>query len=510
MPAPRPSRVRAWLALPFTALVFLIHPIVALTRPAAVFQDPGTGWHLVTGRWILDTRAIPRDDFFSYTAAGNPWITYSWLFEAGGAALEKVGGLPLFAAACVLVYALLPVLVFRRSLRIGAGLFPALLASILAYLVLASHALARPHIFTYLFFALTLERLSDVQDGRATARSLRWLPLLLVVWANVHSGFPAALTTAGIFAAVAAFRGLVLRDADEWRRARVFGWSLVVMVVATFVNPNGAWLHAEIVRHLGMAATRYFSEFQSPDFHPSHVSIFAFEVMILLVVALVGLVGRRLAWVEIALLVFWLHEGLESVRHMNLFAIVAAPIIAREITIPLARRFPRFDARCRQIVAEQSALRAPLLYFPALAGCFLALSLVRALPFPSTLDGIQLTRGAAEFIAQRRDRFARAFNTDDLGGPLIYRFWPDLRVFVDDRIGVYGDRFIMDDYFKVLYGEAGWRDVLDRWGVTAAVVGKRTVCTELLREWTDWKIAYEDDRNVIFLRGDAASPRASP
>jgi hypothetical protein len=496
-------RLRSWLALPFTALVFLIHPIVALSRPVSVFQDPGIGWHLVTGRWILETRALPREDFFSFTALGRPWITYSWLFEAGGAALEHVGGLPLFAAACVLVYALIPVLVFRRCLRLGAGLFPALFATVLAYMILASHALARPHIFTYLFFALTLERLSDVQEGRAGVASLAWLPLIAVVWCNVHSGFPAGLTIVGIFAAVAGVRGVVRRDPDEGRRARAFALALAAMLLATFVNPNGWWLHAEIVRHLGMATTRYFSEFQSPDFHPSDVSIFAFELTILLVVGIVGLVGRRLPWVEVVLLVFFLHEGLESVRHMNLFAIVAAPIIAREVSRPLARRFPRLDARSREIVAEQAALRAPLVYFPALSAVFLLLALVRALPFPSTLIGIQLTRGAADFIAERQGDFRRAFNTDDLGGSLIYRFWPDLRVFVDDRIGIYGDDFIMNEYFKVLYAKPGWRDVLDRYHLTAAVVSKETVTTELLRASPSWKVAYEDDKNVIFLRGEA-------
>src|SRR5215813_3520999 len=428
--APATSRarlgVRSWLALPFTALVFLIHPLVALSRPSSVFQDPGIGWHLVTGRWILETRSVPREDLFSFTALGRPWISYSWLFEAGGAALERLGGLPLFATACVLIYALLPVLVFRRALRLGASLAPALLATILAYLVLASHALARPHILTYVFFAIMLERLSDVQEGRLPVRSLWWLPLLALLWCNVHSGFPAGLTLTGIFAAVAGVRAFVLHDAGEARRARAFAVTLALMVLATLVNPSGPRLHVEIVRHLGMSSTRYFSEFQSPDFHPSHVSIFAFELMVLLVVVVVGFVGRRLAWVEVVLLAFFLHEGLESVRHMNLFAIVAAPIIAREVSVPVARWFPRFDARCRAIALEQSALRAPLLYFPAFGAVFLALSLTGSLPFPRTLDGMQLTRGAAEFIAHRRAQFERAFNTDDLGGSLIYRFWPDL------------------------------------------------------------------------------------
>src|SRR5207237_793909 len=100
--------------------------------------------------------ATPARDPFSYTAAGHEWINLAWLFEAAGALLVRLGGLPLFATACVLVYAFIPVLVFRRALRMGAGLAPALGLTVLAYLVLLSHAIARPHIVTSVFFALVL------------------------------------------------------------------------------------------------------------------------------------------------------------------------------------------------------------------------------------------------------------------------------------------------------------------------------------------------------------------
>ena len=129
-----PSPLRRWLAPPFTAFIFLIHPLLAIYRPGGLLQDPGTGWHLVTGRLILDTGSIPARDPFSYTAAGHEWINLAWLFEAAGALLVRLGGLPLFATACVLVYAFIPVLVFRRALRMGAGLAPALGLTVLAYL----------------------------------------------------------------------------------------------------------------------------------------------------------------------------------------------------------------------------------------------------------------------------------------------------------------------------------------------------------------------------------------
>src|SRR5206468_3026509 len=175
-----------------------------------------------------------------------------------------------------------------------------------------------------------------------------------------------------------------------------------------------------------------------------------------------------------------------------LFAIVSAPIIAREVTPRLAALWPAIHARWREIAAEQAALRSPWVYFPATCAVFVSLSVASALPFPQSLDDVQLSRGSVQFIADHPARFTRPFNTDDLGGSLIYRFWPDLRVFVDDRIFVYGDDFIMNSYFMVFYAKAGWHDFLDRYGLTAAVVSKAALFTQLLRDSANWKFASQD------------------
>src|SRR2546426_1126479 len=506
----QPSPLRRWLAPPFTVFVFLIHPSLGLWRPGGLLQDPGTGWHLVTGRYILDTGSVPARDLFSYTAAGHPWIDQSWLFDATSALLVRLGGLPLFATVSALVYAFIPALVFRRALRIGAGLAPALGLTVLAYLVLCSHAIARPHIVTYVFFALVLERLDDFQTGRLPARALWWLPLLALVWANVHGGFFIGLVLGGVFAGVAALRAVVFRDAEERRRALGFAAVLGAMGLATLVNPHGPRLHTAVQEYLSLRSIRYFHEFQSPDFLAASVPVLSFEALTLMLVLVLGLGGRRLPWVEMALLVLLLHQALHSARHMNLFAIVAAPIIAREITPWLDALRPAFQERWRAIAREQVALRSALLYFPALCALFVALSLAGVLPLPRTLDDLQLSRGAAEFIATHQDRFGRLFNTDDLGGTLIYRFWPRLRVFVDDRNAVYGDDFMMRRYYRVLYGQRGWGEVLGRYGVTAAVGDQGAQCTALLRASPGGELGDEDRLNAIFFRRDASGAPAGP
>ncbi len=506
---PEPSPLRRWLAPPFTAFVFGLHLVVVLAHPGALLQDPGTGWHLVTGRYILETGTIPAGDLFSFTAAGHEWINYCWLFEVASAILVRWGGLPLFATTCMLVYAFLPVLVFRRSLRIGAGIVPALGATMLAYLVLISHSLARPHIVTYLFFALALERLEDFQDGRRSARALWSLPLLALVWANMHGGFFAGFVLTGIFAGVASVAALTSPDREVGRHALVFAGVLGAMVLATLVNPWGWRLHASILDHLGTRSIRYFIDFQSPNFLSPSMSVRAFEALALLVVVLLARRGRRLRWLEVVLLAFFLHEGLQSQRHMNLFAIVAAPIVARELTPFLAALWPRLHARWLEIGRQQGALRSPLVYFPVLCVALIVLSLRHAVPFPETLDDLQLTRGAAEFIARHEDRFRRPFNTDDLGGSLIYRFWPQVRVFVDDRVSIYGDDFMLHRYFPVVWAGRSWKKVLDKYRITAAVVGADAQITTLLRASPDWELVYQDKKNVIFLRRDVSGEPAS-
>ncbi len=501
--AERAGALPRWLLPPLTAFVFLLHPLISLLRPARQLQDPGTGWHLATGRWILATHTVPREDMFSFTAAGHPWINYYWLFDTAAALLERAGGLPLYATVCMLIYAGVPVLLYRRMVRMGATIVVALLLTAIAHIVLLSHALARPHVVTYLLFAFFLARLDDVQSGRRPPSSLWVLPPLATLWCNVHGGFLAGVAVAGIFAGVAAVRALVFGEPHERRIAVGFAAAFVALLLASAVNPYGFALHQDAIHHLGMTTTGVFDEFRSPNFQAATWPVFCFELLVLGTLCMAVFAGGRLAWVEIVLLLFFLHQALHAVRHINLFAIVAAPILARELSVPLIAALPGFAARWRTIASEQAALRSPRLYFPAIVAVFVGLAVAGASGFPSTLDDLQLSRGAAAYIAEHKERFARPFNTDNLGGSLIYRFGPDVRVFIDDRIYVYGDAFVSDEYLPVFLGRPEWRDILARHDIDAAIVSAMSACATMLRESSEWRLAFEDEQTVIFLRHGA-------
>ncbi|MGA7270083.1 MAG: hypothetical protein WB239_03320, partial [Acidimicrobiia bacterium] len=61
----------AWLA-PVTAI------LIALRRPT---QDNSYLWHIQAGLRQIDLGSVLTRDPFSFTAAGRPWRTQSWLIE---------------------------------------------------------------------------------------------------------------------------------------------------------------------------------------------------------------------------------------------------------------------------------------------------------------------------------------------------------------------------------------------------------------------------------------------
>src|SRR5436305_14303207 len=81
--------------------------------------DPGSLWHIVVGQRILSTGELIHTDPFSFTAAGEPWLSQGWLFDVGLALLYRAAGL----SAILLVHATIVCGLFawlaRRARRAG-------------------------------------------------------------------------------------------------------------------------------------------------------------------------------------------------------------------------------------------------------------------------------------------------------------------------------------------------------------------------------------------------------
>src|ERR1043166_1348228 len=107
--------------------------------------DPDTLWQITVGQWIIDHRAVPTQDIYSFTMRGEPWISTQWLSQVMYARAFALAGwtgpVVLAAGAIAVTFALLARFVSTRLSESATLVFVAV-----ALALSASHLLARPHV----------------------------------------------------------------------------------------------------------------------------------------------------------------------------------------------------------------------------------------------------------------------------------------------------------------------------------------------------------------------------
>ena len=176
----------------------MIWLILLLAGRSDMLRDPGSFWHVAAGEKMLAAGQVIREDPFSFTRAGQPWVADQWLAECGMAAVHRLAGwdglLLLTATLLAGVYAWIG----ARLLRGGLHWLPAVLLLAVAMLVGSPQFHVRPLIVTIVLLGVTFAWLVDVEAGSRRLRQLWWLVPLFLLWTNVHGGVLGGLGTVAL------------------------------------------------------------------------------------------------------------------------------------------------------------------------------------------------------------------------------------------------------------------------------------------------------------------------
>ncbi|TKW77375.1 MAG: hypothetical protein DI543_16055, partial [Bradyrhizobium icense] len=263
--------------------------------------DPDTLWQISVGQWIIDHRAVPTVDVYSFTMRGQPWISTQWLaqvlFAEAYALAGWAGPVVLSAGAIAATFALLARFVGRRLPE------SATLVAIAAALALTvPHLIARPHVLALPLLVAWASGLVAAADRRE-APSL-WLLPLMALWANLHGGFVFGLLLIGGLALDAIWGSEPRVQKSLLLRWFAFG---VAALAACCITPYGwnALLGSLKILSLG-GALPLINEWRPADFG----SIGALEVCLLLGVGLALHHGIKLPVMRIVLLLGLVHMAL--------------------------------------------------------------------------------------------------------------------------------------------------------------------------------------------------------
>jgi hypothetical protein len=264
-----------------------------------------------------------------------------------------------------------------------------------------------------------------------------------------------------------------------------FGWDLPHYALGLFNNPIKS----------------YISEWKVTDIEDLS---FTFGSLPLMLIAMA--LGTREAasgarndhrWRDLCLLGAFGFLALSAARNVNIFAIVALPIVAPALT----RRIG-FFARAPVLPATRLD-RAAAWALPAVAlGLALVVSwqLVGKIPKQPNLATAPL--GALAKIPGEHDIFCSDFAWCSLALGV-----PNERVFLDGRADPY-PRAVWEDFEDVTYLRPDWRTILDRRGVNTIVVQRGKPLDQALEIVGGWHVAYRDKDFTLWLRSSSAGRQA--
>jgi hypothetical protein len=469
----------------FAAILFL--GLLAMTARSTT--DPDLWWHLRTGQWIVETGHVPHSDPFSFTRAGHPWVSHEWLSEVVFYELWKRAGPPALIVYSAMITTAGFLLLY---LRCPGKRHWAAAATALGALAAAPSWGVRPQMFTFTLASLLLWLL---EAGEARPRLLFWIPPLFLLWLNLHAGF--ALGLALLFAYGV---GLIMETAlgsTPWQQARPILLRVLLLLLACLalvpLNPSRAQLYRyplDTLRSSGMRSL--IGEWHSPDFHEGLYRPLLL-VWLLLLTALASSRARTKGRVLVPLILVSF-AALDAVRHIPIFVLLAIPVIAA--ALPAAAAAPP--------VAHKHPISSR--FRPLFNGAVLMLMAVFALVKWVSLAHNQDAREAEQF-PQKAVAFLRAsdqprkiFIYYDWGGYAIWKLYPEYRVFADGRADLYGDDLLRQSIQTVLDLRTGWRDVLDRWQVEAALVPPSCALAQALLLDPNWHAAFRDPKAIVLVR----------
>ena len=464
-----------------TRRLFIAIFFVALfTFATREISDPDFWWHLRTGQFIVETRAIPHADIFSFTNAGRPWVTHEWLAEVLIYALYALGGFPALILAFAALIALAFVVLYARM---PGKPYVAAFAVLLAALTTAPTFGARPQMFTLLLASVFLYLL----DQR---RALWLLPPLMILWVNLHSGYALGIVLIAVYLCGDIVEDLTLRSTFRVSHSRLLVF--VLCVGAVLLNPNGAAMYVYPFETLTSRAMQaYIQEWFSPDFHQIEFQPFAWLLLGTLVALALG--GKRVTLTHAILLAGFGYAALRSARNIPFFALVAAPVLAEQVWHWLASRVAIPPARTSRAV---SIVNGGILALVVLASAARVATVIANQP---AVERAKYPTAAVDFL-QTRVVPASLYNAYGWGGYLIWRLYPQTRVFIDGRADVYGDVFIEEVYLKAYRGGAEWRAPLEQYAVRVVLIESGAPLAERLSGAVEWDKVYADHQAVIFVK----------
>lgn len=427
--------------------------------------DYDVWFHLKTGEHILRTYGVPARDIFSHTASGQPWVAQEWLFgviiyliySAGGVNALTFYKVALVLSVCAVLYA--------HMLKRHVNIYIAVHSVLLIAVFISWRLLERPELFCFLFisiYVLTLESFSLKETGR---RSLWLLPAIMIFWVNMQYTALLGLGITGAYM-ISSFLALAAGKGLRGQKENLSNFSFLLLItvatsLAMLLNPNTYHSFTFPLTVINEIKQFAIDEFAPPDWNTHALFFISFGASALIILLNI----RRASPAHILIFLAFSYAALKHKRNIALWAVAVLPFMAVYLN-DLKNSFS--DSEIGRAV---SGFFRDSLLVPMSAALILIVSyftvgdLMRSGWWGAGIRDKWLPENSVRFIKDTGIK-GNMYNSYELGGYLIWRTYPESRVYADGRAEIYKDLFKTEQMLK----KNGFDYVLEKNRVDFAVV----------------------------------------
>lgn len=512
-------------------ILFFSSFLFSISKPVS---DSDIFWHIKTGEWIYENRSLPDKNPFSFTGSGQDELAEKftlkqyWLAQLVIFGFYRAAGFYGIIALRHLLYIGIVLILYRMIRNKGISVSASILFLTFPVYFSTIWFGERPNNLSFLLAVILIyllegmnkayseQRIERANDEplsptpTTTLHPVRYtlLPLVMLLWANMHGGFIFGVAIIVLYMITEGVRLLSGRGKDDNAgKRRLFFIICTTSILITLVNPNTYKVIPIILKLSGSVSYKISSEMRSTIEYANSGDYRG--LMIIAALALPVLLRiRQLGFRRLLIYAFFTALALSGERYMPFLVFISIPIIAElwgKSLDGISEKMERF-------------------YVPVLAvfvfSAFLCTNNFKDSVFKNPVIAPYYPEAAVEFIKSERPQ-GNLFNDYNNGGFLLLSLWPDYKVFIDSRGLIYESS--LPAYEKVMFlgslrntgGIPEWKKILKEYNINTILIpavdtrntGFFVRLIRRLAEDGEWHLVFVDKEALLFIRNTEKNRR---
>jgi len=441
---------------------------------------------LAVGKIFFATRTVLKHDIFSYTETNPLWIDHEWLSGVIFYFLaDKFGDIGLSGLKIFLMFSIFLCVFKTNRLKFPDQnpYRPIFYMFFLFSIVGGFLTTIQSHCFTFAFFALWIYLLELVKNGDDR---LIWIfPATMIIWANLHGGFPAGLGVLLLFA---------IGEFFSKRPFKKYLLAFGISCLTTLINPYG-WKYLPYMFNAITMKRPFLTEWMPLDLFGNFKTAYGFKIFA--IITGFSLIysflknKKEISHSESFILLATFFVSLEHIVNNTLFTIAAASYITGNFYLI----FNDLGSKFKKQLEIPTKIATFVIYFLIL---IFGVAIIHFAPLKIKANNTTFPVKAVKFI-QDNKLGGNLLVLYNWGSYALWRLYPQNLVAIDGRYdGVYPEK-VISEVARFHYDGSNWGDLLNNHHTDIMLINKDYQVYNNLIQMENWKIVYQDKISAVFV-----------